>query len=259
MFGREEQRLVDRDVSRRAMLKALGIGGGVAAVGFAGFFGQDVVNAAENGDDIQTMINYAATAEALAVTAFYNIIKSSSFYNGLADVWKMYIRSALTSEAVHLDFLIANGAKPLATQFYVPEQFLTSLPVYVAVTDVLESAFIGAYLASIRRFAELGQPLLAEVGAQVMGVEAEHRAMNRAMGNIVGGDMGINPTNIALERPTLQQVSQAGPILAPVLTGGSGFIGPVPLPAHDEAYNAGMALEPVPLAVNAFGSAVTVW
>jgi hypothetical protein len=261
MTEHNEQQLVDRGVSRRNILKALGIGGGVAALGFANLFGEsDTAFAQTQGDSIQTILNFAATAEALAITHFHAAVTTSPFFAGLPEVYKGYLRAAITQEQAHFDFLVANGAKPLATKFYVPDGYLSNLALYVAVTDIAESAFIGAYLASIRRFSELDQHLLAEVSGQVLGVEAEHRALNRAMGIVVLGNTGL-ASNIALQRPTLFQVSQAGPILAPFLQGGEGlglnFVGPFDQPARAAALQAGAQLDPVPTAISAFGRKAT--
>lgn len=252
----------EKDVSRRKLLQALGISGGVAAMSFAGIFGQDVVNAAPAGDDAQTIINYAATAEALAVTEFYAIITASSFFGGLPPLYQNYLRSALTQEQLHYDYLVAAGAQPLANQFFFPDTILENLGLYVAVVDILESAFIGAYLAGIRRFGELGAPELSEFSAQILGVEAGHRVLNRAMGIEQGLFSGL-ASQIPLERPTLEHVSQAGPLLAPTLSGGMATsgpaeginfgVGPVAMPSADQVKQVGAEQEAVPPALIAYG------
>lgn len=261
MEERQDGRLVDRAVSRRSMIKGLGIGGGVAAVSFATFFGLDVVNAQVAGDDIPTILNLAATAEALAITNFHATITQATYFSSLPSLYQDYLRAALASEQAHYDFLVGQGAKPLANQFFVPDGILSSLALHVAVVDLTEAVFIGAYLASVRRFAELGNPLLSEVAAQVMGVEAEHRALNRAMGRDRGTTTAI-PNNIALERTTLFQVSQAVPFAAPFLSGdsstlpapfqGAKFVGPIAQPSSSAVAGVAATLDPVPLALTAF-------
>jgi hypothetical protein len=256
------RRWAEQDVSRRKLLQTLGVSGGVAAISFAGIFGHDVVNAAPAGDDPQTIINFAATAEALAVTEFYAIITASSFFGSLPALYQDYLRSALTQEQLHFDYLVAAGAKPLATQFFFPDTILDNLGLYVAVVDILESAFIGAYLAGIRRFGELGAPELSEFSAQILGVEAGHRVLNRAMGISQGSFTGL-ATQIPLERPTLEQVSQAGPLLAPTLSGGKATagpaeginfgLGPVGMPSAEQVKAVGAVQEAVPPALIAFG------
>ncbi len=284
MERREENQLADRQVSRRKMLKTVGAGSAVA-LSFATLFGEDVVNAQTTGDDPQTILNLAATAEALAITAFHSIITQSTFFGGLRPVFQNYLRSALTQEQDHFDFLVASGARPLANRFFFPNGILQNLGLYVFVTDVLEGVFIGAYLASIRRFAELNRPDLSWTAASVMGIEAEHKALNRAMGieEVGGGGTTAgaggsgsgsgsaatgnlnSPTREPFEPATVFQVSQVTPTLGPVLTGGvapatagrliAGVnfgVGPVVQPTAQQARQVGNLLTPVPPPLRAF-------
>lgn len=257
-------------VSRRNVLKTIGIGGSAAALSFGM---ADAVNAQTAGDDPQTILNLASTAEALAVTAFHSIITLSSFYGSLKPVYQNYLKSALTQEQAHYDFLVASGAKPLANKFFFPNGILENLALYVYVTDVLEGVFIGAYLASVRRFAELNRPDLAWTSASVMGIEAEHKALNRAMGidqagNGAGANDGMvnSPTREPFEPATLFQVSQAVPTLGPVLTGGEApasagkliagvnfGVGPVTMPSVAQVRAVGNQLTPTKPPLQAFG------
>jgi len=264
-----------QDLSRRKLIKTVGVGTGAAALFTAGLFGNEAHAQAPAGDDPQTILNLASTAEALAVTAFHSIITLSTFYGGLPPVYQNYLKSALTQEQAHYNFLVANGAKPLANQFFFPNGILESLALYVYVTDVLEGVFIGAYLASVRRFAELGRPDLAWTSASVMGIEAEHKALNRAMGITQAGSAGgsndgiaNSPTREPVEPATLYQVSQAVPTLGPVLMGGTApasagaliagvnfGVGPVPMPSAGAVNAVGNALTPVPIPATAFNAA----
>jgi hypothetical protein len=274
MGEHDEERLVDRDVSRRNMLKTVGVGSSVAAFSIAlGLATPEQANAqAPAGDDPQTILNLASTAEALAITAFGSIISQSTFYGRLPSVFQNYLKSALTQEQAHFDFLVASGAKPLANRFFFPNGILENLGLYVFVTDVLEGTFIGAYLASVRRFAELGRPDLAWTAASVMGIEGEHKALNRAMGiseagSGAGAMDGIqnSPTREPFEPATLFQVSQAVPVLGPVLTGGvapasagrliAGVtfgVGPVNQPTAAQVRSIGNTLTNVPPPFRAF-------
>ena len=266
---------VDQDISRRSLLKAAGIGTGAAALFATGLFGEAAAQAPA-GDDPQTILNLAATAEALAITSFHSIITLSSFYGGLPAVYQNYLKSALSQEQAHFDFLVASGAKPLANKFFFPNGILENLGLYVFVTDVLEGVFIGAYLASVRRFAELGRPDLAWTAASVMGIEAEHKALNRAMGITQAGSATSNngivnsPTRETVEPATLFQVSQAVPTLGPVLMGGvapasagaliAGVtfgVGPVNQPSADAVRATGNPLTQVPVPARAFSSSGT--
>lgn len=270
--------MINHDVSRRKMLKTAGVASS-AAIFAAGLGLASEASAQPAGDDPQTILNLASTAEALAITSFHSIITLSDFFGNLPEVYQNYLRSALAQEQAHFDFLVASGAKPLANQFFFPDGILQSLALYVFVTDVLEGVFIGAYLASVRRFAELNRPDLAWTAASVMGIEAEHKALNRAMGiSQAGSGAGANddnegiinsPTREPVEPATLYQVSQAVPTLGPVLMGGvapesagaliAGVnfgVGPVPMPSAAAVRAAGNPLTPTALPITAFSKSL---
>lgn len=212
-------------LSRRTVLKGAAGATGLGMLGFAGLFGANAAHAAEGGDDVQTILNLAATAETLAVTHYYSTIVARSFE--LSDADLVYLKFALDQEQAHLDFLKANGGKSLTDSFFVPAQLLSDLGVWVQVTDTAETAFVGAYLAATRRFADLGNPRLAATAAQVACVESQHLALARDIGGLV-------PNNITLALPVFFNVSDAVPVLAPFLKGGQGFIGPVKYPSRDQ-------------------------
>lgn len=208
--------------SRRGLLKgAAGVGGGLAAASFAGLFGLGTARAAE-GDDPQTILNLAATAETLATTFYWAALNLAAFSLTSDDV--EYLKLALDAEKYHLDFLTSNGGKALTTQFYVPANLLSDPAVFVQTGANAETAFVGAYLAATRRFAELNLPALAATTAQHACSEAQHLALIRDIG-------GFAPNNLALPLPVYYNVSDAVPTLAPFLQGGDGFTGPVSAPS----------------------------
>jgi hypothetical protein len=224
------------DVSRRNFLKgAAGVGGGLglAAAGFAGIFGlsEAMAASADKKDDVQTILNLAATAETLAVTFYYSAITAGKFDLEAKDV--AYLRLAMDAEKYHLDFLTAAGGKSLTQRFYVPANLLSDINVFVQTGLAAETAFVGAYLAATRRFAELGQPRLAATTAQHAVAEGQHLTLVRDIGGLVPNDLG-------LPAPIYYNVSDAVPTLAPFLSGGSGFIGPVSFPTSEQ-YSAALA------------------
>jgi hypothetical protein len=81
------------------------------------------------------------------------------------------------------------------------------------VTGVAETVFVAAYLAATRRFAQLEQPLLSMVAAQVAVVEGQHLSF-------MNGLAGQNPpNNIALGEPLFFNVSDAVPVISGLLDG----------------------------------------
>lgn len=211
-------------LSRRNLLK----GGAAAAAGltFSQLFQYQHVFAQGDGDDAQTILNLAATAETFACTHYYNAIQNASALK-LTATEVSWLKAFLDSELKHKRFLEANGAKPLATEFYVPETLFSDRNTFISTTDTAENWFVAAYLAATRRFAELEQPLLAATASQVSGVEAEHQALIRAMG-------GLQPSNRALKLPLFYNTSEVAPLFQPFLEGGNGFTGPAPFPGEDE-------------------------
>jgi hypothetical protein len=161
------------------------------------------------------ILNIAATAEAVGITLYYQGIQSG-FFGQLSQPRQWYLQAALDEERNHLSFLQSNGAAPSATQFFFPDTTFSDLAVFLSVLDTLENLFIGAYLAAARRFAELGQPLLAEIAGQIMGVEAEHRALGRIIAE------EPLPHDLCLERAPYACLSEAGTELAIFLQSGPG-------------------------------------
>jgi hypothetical protein len=208
--------------SRRAFLKGTaGVGGGLAALSFAGAFGMGTAQAAAANDDVATIVNLAATAETLAVTFYYAGITGAKFSIDAADV--AYLKLAMDAEQYHLDILTTLGGKSLTQQFYVPENVLTDANVFVQTGLAAETAFVAAYLAATRILGEAGQGKLAATTAQHAASEAVHLSLIRDIG-------GLPPNDLALNAAIYYNVSDAVPTLAPFLKGGKGFVGPVSYP-----------------------------
>lgn len=211
------------NLSRRNFLTGSAVA--AAAVGFSEAFGYTRVFGQADGDDPQTILNLAATAETFACTHYYNAIMSAEALK-LTPTEIRDLKTFLDAELKHKLFLESNGAVSLATEFFVPENLFTDRALFVATSNTAENWFIAAYLAATRRFAELGEPLLAATTAQVMGVEAEHQALLRQMGGLV-------PSPAALKAPLFYNTSEVAPLFQPFLEGADGFVGPAPFPGAD--------------------------
>lgn len=214
-------------LSRRNILRGgAGVAAGAAAVSFGQLFQYSRVFGQSEGDDPQLILNLADTAETFASTHYYNAIMNADAL-GLSDDEVRNLKAFLDSELKHKQFLEANGAQSLATEFYVPGNLYSDRNVFITTSDTAESWFIAAYLASVRRFAELGNPLLAATAAQVMGIEAEHQALIRQMG-------GLLPSNHTLKQALFYNTSEVAPYFQPFLDGsGEGFVGPAPFPGAE--------------------------
>lgn len=236
-------------LTRRQILQAAaGVGGGLAAAGIAQHFAAPTAHAQlqDAQDSPQTILNLAATAEALAVTAYYHAIASNLI--GADGSALTSLRLALSAEQYHLAFLQAAGGELLSTEFYLPEAFFTDAQTAAATLVALEGALIGAYLAATRRFAELGEPRLAATTAQHAASEAEHLALARLAGDLAPA----NPNG--LPAPVFYNVSDAVPALVPFIQGVTGFSGPLglPGPAAVDALLGGVQAVPVPTFTRVF-------
>jgi hypothetical protein len=141
----------------------------------------------------------------------------------------------MDAEKYHLDILNSLGGKSLTQQFYVPATVLTDVNTFVKTGLAAETAFVGAYLAATRTFAEAGQGRLAATTAQHAASEFQHLTLIRDIAGLV-------PNALGLPAPIYYNVSDAVPTLAPFLKGGSGFIGPVSYPTTEQ-FNAALAGE----------------
>lgn len=217
--------------TRRDVLKRGGLMAAASVVGFGGLFvGAESALAApvepyqDAQDSVATIANIGATAETLAATSYFGTLTQAGF--SLSDNARRYFKYAMSSELYHLSIFQSLGGRALATQFYIPEAFLSDFGVNTQTFITAETAFTGAFIAATRRFAELGQPRLAATASQFAATEAEHLALQRLVG-------GFLPNPNGLPAPIFYNASDAVGVLAPFLTGGPGFIGPVAFPGVD--------------------------
>jgi hypothetical protein len=216
------------NLSRRNFLKGSGIAAGTALVGMNGLFGFSSVfaqDATGTNDDVQTVLNLAATAELFATTHYLAAINGSL---GLSEEDLNYLKAAFIAEQDHYDLLVSLGAEPVATEFYVPDGLFSDVAMFSEISEVAETTFVAAYLAATRIFAELGETAFAVTTAQIAGVESEHRALVRDIGSRI-------PNDRSYEEFQFLNVSGAVPVLQPFLDGsGEGFVGPVTPPSSDD-------------------------
>lgn len=169
-------------------------------------------------EDVTTIINIAATAEAMAVTLLGGALANASKYDngkGLsADLVKILTAAQVTEQA-HYSFLTGAGAKPLTTTFNVPDpKLLTDSMTLFKTIEQLEAAFISAYAAGAHEFAAMSKPELVKVALQIAGTEGEHRALARLAQGVA------LPHNLAFEAVTFSTLGEAAKALQSL-----GFIG----------------------------------
>jgi hypothetical protein len=124
-------------------------------------------------ESIQDILNIAATAEALAVTALGGALDNAQ--NGkldLNDEQQAMVRAARAEEQAHYDFLVSAGAAPLVKEFTLPdEKIVTDVPTFLTTVIKLEEAFIAAYMAAAQEFAVACEQDLVQYALQIVAVE----------------------------------------------------------------------------------------
>jgi hypothetical protein len=174
----------------------------------------------------------AHTMEHLAVAFMAAGIKSPALNLQSNAVLLATVQAALLEEQLHVHFLARTIARPFTglsappfpgffvnlngqpVTFTVPNPaMLTDLKTFLATLEQLEALFVAVYTAAVREFAELGQPELAKQAAQLLGVEAEHRALARAAMAITGVAAALPPNNKAFETDYLLYVRDVVGIL----------------------------------------------
>jgi hypothetical protein len=146
-------------------------------------------------DTVATVTTTAVTAEALAVSVLTAAVKAAP--GTKVAPFTTVLKAANQAEFDHYATLSSLGAKPLTTTFWVPNAALGAGNVNLFATlEVAETLFINAYLTGITVFAKAKQDKLARYAGEILGVEAEHRALARYAKNVVAGHTTMTRTNV---------------------------------------------------------------
>jgi len=180
--------------------------------------------AATTCESVQDIIDIAATAEALAVTALGAALESAA--QGKLALNPEHVQAftaARAEEQAHYEALITAGAKPRTTTFTLPDpKILTDVATFLPAVIGLEEAFVAAYLAAAQEFAVLGEPRLAQLAFSIAAVESEHRVAVRFFAVEAGVIKGL-PNDIAFEQALFTSAGAAADALKQLgWIGGSG-------------------------------------
>jgi hypothetical protein len=204
--------LADTDVpavTRRGLLGKAAAG--TVAAGAIGALGP-IPAAFASGNTVSQIVNDAVTAEALAVTYLSGLIENASKI-GIPASLVPVLKAANAAEFDHYKTLRGLGAKPLTTKFWAPNTFFASSKDVFATIEYAETQFVNAYLIAITAFAKAGKDSLARYAGEILGTEAEHRALARfAQGKL--------PNNVGFER---YETHTIGGIVAALEKAGVGF------------------------------------
>lgn len=194
---------------RRAFMSQLLASGGRAALATSAAaavvgLGSRPVRAAANDSDIVNFGNAAVGAERIGIAFYGNALGTGSPFSVLSDIAKgtllnsahrVYFEAAFNQETQHLATLLSLGLSFPFIKFGFPEGTFASADKMLAFGEKLESIFIGAYLGAVLASAAAankpGDTLgvaVAELAAQICGIECEHRVLIRDIA-------GLNPPN----------------------------------------------------------------
>lgn len=147
--------------------------------------------------DIQKIIDTAITAEALAVTYLTGLVLNAKAIGIPANLVPV-LKAANAAELDHYKTLGSLGAKPLTTKFWAPTSFFQKDNVFPTI-EYAETQFVNAYLIAISTFANAGKDSLARYAGEILGTEAEHRALARfAQGKL--------PNNVSFEEYNVHSI-----------------------------------------------------
>lgn len=201
-------------ITRRALVGRAAAG--AAAVGALGALGPIPAALAHGRDHsdhaILEIINTAVTAEALAVTYLTGVIENASTI-GIPSNLVPVLMAANAAEYDHYKALLSLGAKPLTEKFWAPNSFFASSNDVFATIEYAETQFVNAYLIGVTAFAKAGKDRLARYAGEILGTEAEHRALARfAQGKL--------PNNVGFEAYGIHTI---GGIVKALEAAGVGF------------------------------------
>lgn len=177
------------------------------------------------------ILNALLTAEKVE-TALYARGLQSPALQGLSPEQFAYFQAGLSHEIAHIDVLTELGASIPNEEFYYPPGVFEDRELFVNTLLTLETAGVSAYIQASDEFARMGRFDLARLMDQIMGVEAEHRALLREVLDL------IPASNLCFERapdlPVTEILAALPSFLEPNQFDGAST-GPVALPTPEEA------------------------
>lgn len=166
---------------RRGFLRLLG--GTVAAASFGQAFGQSSHPALNH----TPLLNFATTAEALAVTFYHHALNNAEF--GMDPDTRRHLHAILAAESEHLALLRSLGGRLVSDAFTLPADLHANASSFAHTGLHLEHTFTQAYLTATHEFAAVGQAQLAATAAQLAASEAQHLTVLSQVAGYGPGDL----------------------------------------------------------------------
>jgi len=179
IFETIDRQNADKPAATRRQLVA-GAAAAMGSMGLLGFATDARAQNAASANSVETLTTVAATAEVLATIV--NTVGFQKLYRQLDEVTRMNIAAAALQEREHYELLVSNavGAKPATKRIWVPDAVFASKESFLTTLVVGDQLFINAYLLAVTVFARQGTlsgSKFARYSAEIMGVEAVHRAL----------------------------------------------------------------------------------
>lgn len=191
----DEQNKDESAATRRGLVK-----GTAVALGSLGLMGiatgtadaattRAVKTSADN--SVETIAAVAATAEVLATIV--NTVGAEKLAGQLDATTLRNVQAAAQQEKNHYEVLTSKavGGVAVTTTIYVPDEVFASPENLLKTLAVGDQVFINAYLLATTVFARMGTlsgSRLARYTAEIMGVEAVHRALALQSLGLLGND-----------------------------------------------------------------------
>ena len=121
------------------------------------------------------------------------------------------MQAAAREELIHYEALTkALGAKPLTTKIHVPDAVFASKEGLLTTLVAGDQIFINAYLIGTTVFARARKSKEARYAAEIMGVEAVHRALALQSLGQLGNDRAYMAFNFKSINTAVAQLKAAG-------------------------------------------------
>ena len=168
-------------MTRRAVLGGGTLGAAAAALGAVTPL-TALAKATPRSAPLAQYFDILATGEAL-FTTFYQLGVVHHHALGLRGAALDAIQAIATEEELHLKLAQAQGGTPATLNFSFPDgaETFTDLGAFLRTQQLAEELTNGALNAWVNDMATMGQPRLAQLGAQLQQVEGGHRAVGRVL------------------------------------------------------------------------------
>ncbi len=155
----------------------------------------------------ENILAVAATAEVLATIV--NTVGAEK-HLGRDAVTQRNIRAAAREEKIHFVELRKLGGREITRKIWIPDSVFANRTNFLSTLEVGDQIFVNAYLIGVVAFGFAGMGQEAALSAEIMGVEAVHRALARQSLGKLGNDRVFMKADRRETAPDAPNRGQAG-------------------------------------------------